>query len=266
MQVNVPMKITGAVDKKGLSDLYGSGVNIRQPFDRSNIIRAGADCREPGSRTSDNRTSGTEQCAPARTAVPQKRTRAMGNGVQLLKGQKWSLADSGGRMPHEIKICVGWDILDSRCQLDASAFMLCQNDKVPGDDYFIFYGQTASPEGSVRYCSNSENPAANDDAELYVRLDKVPPDIGKIAVCVTIYEAISMGLHFGMVENLYARILDERGIEKGMFLLKDCSPQVTAMVVGELYRYRDSWKFNAVGSGVNRDLSSFCGMYGVNIE
>ncbi|MDE5835367.1 MAG: TerD family protein, partial [Ruminococcus sp.] len=53
--------------------------------------------------------------------------------------------------------------------------------------------------------------------------------------------------------------------ETARFILDECYNNVTAMVLGELYRYKGEWKFNAVGSGVARDLAGFCAMYGVNL-
>ncbi|MDQ0194950.1 TerD family protein [Paenibacillus wynnii] len=35
----------------------------------------------------------------------------------------------------------------------------------------------------------------------------------------------------------------------------------TAIVVGELYRYGDEWKFNAIGSGFNGGLEALCKEY-----
>jgi stress response protein SCP2 len=186
-------------------------------------------------------------------------------GTPLVRGQKWSVADKNGNIPSSLKICVGWDISDSRVQLDASAFMLKENGKVPGEEWFIFYSQTESPDRSVSYRSNDQNPNAPDDAEMYIDLGKVSRDIQKIAICVTIYEAAANRLHFGMVSNVYTRILDGRGNDLADFVFSDCSPQVTAMVVGELYRYKDTWKFSATGSGVRRELAEFCAMYGVDI-
>ncbi|MBQ4431371.1 MAG: TerD family protein, partial [Synergistaceae bacterium] len=39
----------------------------------------------------------------------------------------------------------------------------------------------------------------------------------------------------------------------------------TAVVVGELYRHGNEWKFNAVGSGFKGGLEALCRNYGVNI-
>ena len=212
----------------------------------------------------------TRPAAAPAANIPQSpprihRNRVPVRGTPLVRGQKWSVADKNGNMPSSLKICVGWDISDSRVQLDASAFMLKENGKVPGEEWFIFYSQTESPDRSVSYRSNDQNPNAPDDAEMYIDLGKVSSDIQKIAICVTIYEAAANRLHFGMVSNVYTRKLDGRGDDLADFVFSDCSPQVTAMVVGELYRYKDTWKFSATGSGVRRELAEFCAMYGVDI-
>ena len=38
------------------------------------------------------------------------------------------------------------------------------------------------------------------------------------------------------------------------------------MVIGEIYRYKGEWKFNAVGSGFKGGLKSLCLNYGVNLD
>ncbi|MDE6834768.1 MAG: TerD family protein, partial [Ruminococcus sp.] len=153
------------------------------------------------------------------------------------------------------------DILYSRCELEGSAFMIGADGKVLSDEWFIFYGQNVSPDKSVKYFSGG-NP---DDALIDIDFRKINPAVEKIVFSVTIYEAIKKGLNFGMTENIYSRIIDGHNNEVFRFQLDECYNNVTAMVLGELYRYKGSWKFNAVGSGVARDLAGFCSMYGVRL-
>ena len=196
-----------------------------------------------------------------------KRNRVQPTGDRLAKGQKYSIKDREGRPANELKICLGWDIKDGRCELDASAFMLADNGKVPGDEWFIFYGQPDSPDNGVHYKVFKDDPSSPDDAAIELDLDRIDQRVQKIELAVTIYEASQNALHFGMVKDLYARILDKRtNREIASFKMDECYSTVTAMVLGELYRYKGEWKFNAVGSGVNKDLSEFCGMYGVALE
>lgn len=200
-----------------------------------------------------------------RSTAP-KRRRAAVSGQALIKGQKWTVAGAGGSAVHKMRVCVGWEENGRGCELDMSAFMLAQNEKVLSDKWFVFYGQEQSPDGSVKYSSNSENFSLPDDAELSVSLDDVYPNVQKILVCVTIYEASERHHNFGMVRDLYARILDDRGQELVRYRADKLPPEATALVLGELYRYKGAWKFNAVGSGYNRDLSEFCRIYGVELE
>lgn len=214
-----------------------------------------------------NNSNASYASNPVNSQPVVKRKRAAATGDTLSKGQKYSIKDRDGIPLTDLKICLGWDIKDGRCELDASAFMLGQNGKVPGDEWFIFYGQPDSPENSVHYKVFKDDPNSPDDAMIELDLARVDQRVEKIAFAVTIYEASRSALHFGMVENLYARILDRRtNREIASFKMNECYSTVTAMVLGELYRYKGEWKFNAVGSGVNKDLAQFCGMYGVALE
>ena len=198
--------------------------------------------------------------APTSQLKPPKRKRpgVANPGAPLMRGQKIAITSN------KVKIGLGWDIDDARCELDASAFMLGADNKIVGDEWFIFYGQDTSPDNSVKYKVFDIITECEDDAEVTIDLAAVSPNVEKIAFAITIYEASQNRLNFGMVKNVYARIIDSNtNKETAKFQLTECYDNVTALVVGELYRYKGTWKFNAVGSGVARDLAEFCGMYGV---
>ncbi len=244
MGLDIPMNKKGAMNKNSLVNKQGL-MNVRGSLDRRTLNNKSF-CKNPVVRNTM-----TEN-----TSVRPQKKRVSGGGMILKKGQKIAIAET-----RNIKIALGWDILDSRCEVDASAFMLGGNNKVIGDEWFIFYGQDTSPDGSVKY-STVQN---SDDAVIDINLTRVNPMVQKIVFSVTIYEAVAKRLNFGMTENVYARIIDSNNREFARFQLDECYSNVTAMVLGELYRYNGSWKFNAVGSGVAKDLAGFCAMYGVNI-
>ncbi len=191
---------------------------------------------------------------PAQFSIPP----LPADSTLLKKGQKFTVADKSGNTPFQLKLLLDWDVADSRCDLDASAFLLTERDIVPAEEWFVFYGQPKSPDQSVRYSGNSGK-----GAQMEIQLSAVSPQIQKIALAVTIYEAMEQNLNFGMVRSISARLVDDRQHELARLDLTELSSAVTALVVGELYRYKGAWKFNAVGSGVKRDLSGFCAMYGI---
>jgi len=191
------------------------------------------------------------------TAPKTKAPKLPSGGNQCIAGQKISL----GANITKLKIGLNWEVRDPRCDLDASAFLLNASRKVPGDEWFVFYGQDCSPDGSTRYHGYDIG-----GGELFLDLTKVRQDIERIAVAVTIDEAVTKRLNFSMVNSVRCALINPLNNQVlAAFDLTDCSPIVTALVVGEVYRYKNEWKFNAVGSGVSRDLAGFCGMYGVNL-
>jgi stress response protein SCP2 len=197
--------------------------------------------------------------------VQQKqRAQSTGNGVHLKKGQKVALVQAGQQLG-TIRVCLGWDVVNQQCDLDASAFMLGADGKVVGDDWFVFYGQTTSPDGSVSHSGDSQGEGDGDDEIITIHTDRVSNQVQKITFVVTINEALTLGLNFSMVQNAYVRVVDSTNKELARFSLTDYYANVTSMVVGELYRYNGTWKFNAVGDGVAKDLEGLCGMYGVNV-
>lgn len=156
---------------------------------------------------------------------------------------------------------MGWNTTDPRCDIDLSAFLLNASGKVPGDDWFVFYGQTKSPDDSV---SLNTNGSAEDREIADIDLVHLNPGIKKIVFVLTINEAFTYRLNFSMAENAYIRLLDsDTGREIYSFLLTDYYANVTSMMLGELYLYNDTWKFNAIGNGVAKDLERLCQLYGV---
>ena len=207
----------------------------------------------------------TPKPQPVAQVPIQQKQRPQGNGVHLKKGQKVALG-APGQVLSQIQVCLGWDVTDGRCDLDASAFMLDASNKVIGDDWFVFYGQTNSPDGSVVHSGDSQGAGVGDDEIITINLNQVNPQVQKIAFVVTINEALEQGLNFSMVQNAYVRVVDKSsGQEMNKFLLTDYYSNVTSMVVGEIYRHNGSWKFNAVGDGVAKDLAGLCEMYGVQV-
>lgn len=190
--------------------------------------------------------------------------------ISLAKGQKVDLT-KGNPGLSKILIGLGWDIKrydgGDAFDLDASAFLLGANGKVPSDDEFIFYNQMKHKSGSVEYMGDNRTGAGEgDDEQIKVDLSKVPEDIQKIDFTVTIHEAEARKQNFGQVENAFIRVVDETNNKELIRydLGEDFSIE-TAVVVGELYRHNGEWKFNAIGDGFSGGLAALGKNFGVNI-
>ncbi len=192
--------------------------------------------------------------------------------VNLRKGERVNL-EKGMTMA---LVGLGWDVNQydgaADFDLDASAFMLGKSGKVRKDEDFIFYGNLKSADGSVRHTGdNLTGEGDGDDEVLIIDFTKVPADVEKIAITVTIYEAPERRQNFGQVSNAYVRVArmagpeDMVGTEVLKFDLMEEFSIETALVVCEIYRYNGDWKFNAVGAGYQGGLEALCRSYGVNV-
>ena len=161
-----------------------------------------------------------------------------------------------------IRVCVGWNVKDARCDIDVSAFLLNDTQRTPGDDWFVFYGHPVSPDGSVRF---SHDPIGADREIIGIDFKQLNPGITKIVFVLTIHEAFQKRLNFSMVQDAYLRILEARGQREILsFRLTDYYENVTSMTIGELYHRNGQWRFNPVGNGVHQDLAGQCAIYGVS--
>ncbi|MEZ0091688.1 TerD family protein [Streptacidiphilus sp. EB129] len=191
-------------------------------------------------------------------------------GVTLAKGGNVSLSKAAPNLT-AVQIGLGWEAratTGADFDLDASA-LLCANGRVLGDEYFVFYNNLKSPEGSVEHMGDElvGGTGAGDDEVVKINLTMVPPQVDKIVFPVSIYEAESRLQSFGQVRNAYIRVLNQAdGSELARYDLTEDASNETAMIFGELYRYNNEWKFRAVGQGYASGLRGIALDFGVNVQ
>lgn len=189
--------------------------------------------------------------------------------LSLTKGGNISLSKTAPELKN-ILIGLGWDARSSDgadFDLDASMFMLGENGRVRSDDDFIFYNQLLSKCGSVEHTGdNRTGDGDGDDEQVKVFLNKVPSNILRVAITVTIHDAVARNQNFGQVGEAYIRIVNmDNDMEITRFDLSEDYSTETAMIFGEIYRHNGEWKFKAVGQGYTGGLEAMCRQFGVNI-
>lgn len=188
--------------------------------------------------------------------------------ISLQKGGNVNLSKEAPTMTKMV-IGLGWNARatdGSAFDLDASAFLLQESNKVSSDAGFIFYNQKTSACGGVTHQGDNTTGEGDGDDEV-IKIDpaKLPADIQKVAFAVTIHDAESRRQNFGMVSNAYIRILDEsNGQEIARYDLSEDASVETAMTFGELYRHNGEWKFKAIGQGFQGGLAPLARNYGVS--
>ncbi len=184
--------------------------------------------------------------------------------INLEKGQRISM-DKGLTL---VGVGLGWDPNEGTgydFDLDASAFMLGESGRIPTDEYFVFYNNPKSPDGSVESTGDDltgGNSDGGDDETINVDLSKVDPKIQEIVFTATIYKAEERRQNFGQVRNSYIRIYDAKtNAEIARYDLDEDFSLETAVEFGRLYRRGDEWKFEAMGIGNKGGLQSLVNKY-----
>lgn len=180
--------------------------------------------------------------------------------INLQKGQRENLN------AQKFTIGLGWDTNASTTgaafDLDASVFILGENSKLVGDDYFVFYNNAKSPDGAVTHTGdNLTGDGDGDDESILVDLSKINSAVQEICVVVTIHDATDRKQNFGQVRNSFIRVVDEQNNVLVKYELDEDFSVETAIEFGRIYRKEGQWKFEAVGAGMKGGLDDYLKKY-----
>lgn len=139
--------------------------------------------------------------------------------------------------------------------VDASAFRLFANGKIRDDLDMIFYGQPKNDNGSILWQRNSAG------TEFTVDLPRMHPDVQKIAFTITCDEIANIS----GLRNLSIQVLDRHQEILANGVIDLSNRQEAALIMGEIYRRNQSWKFRFIAQGFNGGLKPLAEHFGVEI-
>lgn len=184
----------------------------------------------------------------------------MANGLQLVKGQNSSL-DIGGAPVLTARVSIEWTPGEG-LDVDVSALLVNASGRVRGDQDFVFYNQPEAEDGAVRLLGKTGGERKATD-RLLLSLGDLPDDIAKVVVLVSL-DAVE-GVGFGAVKGLTAKLTtsDEQPLMR--YVVTELERE-TAVVVGELYRRENAWRFRAVGQGYASGLAGVATDFGITVD
>lgn len=189
-------------------------------------------------------------------------------GISLQKGQKIDLSKggAGGAGLRQVMVGLGWDEAPrsggffglGRVQAidcDASVILCGADGKVVSgnaNECCVYFGNLRHSSGAIVHQGDNLTGAGDgDDEQIMVNLSMVPEKIAKMVFVVNIYDARVRNQHFGMIRNAFIRLVDmDSRTEICRFNLSENYTGMTGLVVGEIYRKDNAWKFNAIGQPV----------------
>lgn len=180
--------------------------------------------------------------------------------VSLQKGQKVSLSKEHAGLS-KMMVGLGWDEAQKAkggffapkpkpIDCDASALLL-KNGRLCDKSDIVYFGNLGHKTGAIQHMGDNLTGAGDgDDEQILVDLGQIPADYDRIVIVVNIYQAVQRKQHFGMIQNAFIRLVDQRNnSEMCKYNLTDNYSGMTAMIFGEIYRHNGEWKFSAVGQG-----------------
>lgn len=180
--------------------------------------------------------------------------------VSLQKGQKVSLSKEHAGLS-KMMVGLGWDEAQKAkggffapkpkpIDCDASALLL-KNGRLCDKSDIVYFGNLGHKTGAIQHMGDNLTGAGDgDDEQILVDLGKIPADYDRIVIVVNIYQAVQRKQHFGMIQNAFIRLVDQRNNgEMCKYNLSEDYSGMTAMIFGEIYRHNGEWKFSAVGQG-----------------
>ena len=153
-------------------------------------------------------------------------------------------ADPSGEIVVEMSI-------NGRAVYDFCCFGVDRSEKLSDDRYMIFYNQTSSPQGEIRYQAGSNS------ASFTIFLASLPDTIDKLVFTASIDGSGVMGDIFQ-----HKLSVSQNGAEKITIDLKGSDfKQEKAIISAEIYR-KGEWRINAIASGFNGGLPVLLKKYG----
>lgn len=143
----------------------------------------------------------------------------------------------------------------SGAEVDASAFRLFASGKVNGDADMVFYGQPENDDRTISLKTEGHH------SLFSVDLSRLRPEVQKVAFTVT----CDGGRTVAALQRLAIQV--EQNSEVLMSgNVELAGRQEAALILGELYRRNNEWKFRFIAQGFNGGLKPLAEHFGVNVS
>ena len=175
--------------------------------------------------------------------------------LNLVKGQKLSLEKQDANVV--FRFGAGWDVNKGNSDgfdVDLAAYAYDSSNKYLGTLFFN------NKELLGMKLSEDNRTGAGDGEDEFFKFDtsKIDAKADKVFVVANVYGAKERKQNFGMINNCYIQVTNEN-VDKNKPVAKlDLSEDFSAftgVVLGKVYRHGEEWKFQAVGQGVNGNLT-----------
>ncbi|MFF3759116.1 restriction endonuclease [Streptomyces sp. NPDC002185] len=146
--------------------------------------------------------------------------------------------------------------------LDVCA-LVCAGNRVLGDEWFVFFNNPATPDGSVAMVAA----APGDRAAVRVGFDALPARADRLVLVAAVDPEVNPDADLGGFTEAGIRLRDDAGTELDRLEVSDGRPGETALVLGSFRRRAGGdWDFVLGGKGYGGGLEELVGDFGIEVE
>lgn len=161
---------------------------------------------------------------------------------------------------------LGWDpavVNGHSVDLDLSLFMLGADGKLVADEYFIFYNNPTSPDGSTNYPGDSRGGEGDgDDEVITMDLSRIAASVEFLYFAVTIDQSEERGHNFGHVQNSYINIRNAADNSiLCQYQLKENFTNEDSLIIAAISRNGGDWHVEALGQAFSGGLNTLVELY-----
>jgi stress response protein SCP2 len=172
--------------------------------------------------------------------------------VDIAKGQRLPLLQVLPGWPEALAFQVGVRAA-GLADVDFACFGLDGNQKLADDRYMTFFNQPKTPCGAVQLAA-----PAGDPSGFRIRLAELPGSIDRLVFTAAID---GNGVMRDISQGYLRFLIDNREVARFAFGGGDFQDE-KALMLGELYRKDNGWRFSAIGQGFNGGFAALVKHFG----
>ncbi|WP_406265545.1 TerD family protein [Streptomyces sp. NBC_00191] len=143
------------------------------------------------------------------------------------------------------------------CEIDLVAFMVDEDDQVSCDENFVFYAAPESPDGTLRLLTDGPT-----EQTITTDLAALPSAVRKVVIAAAIDGTVTFG-DIGPIQITTGPGNSAAPLAQAAL---DAATTERTMLLAEIYRRGQVWRFRAVGQGFEHGLDALARNYGVDVE
>lgn len=183
----------------------------------------------------------------------------------LQKGERLDLTRAHAAL-NKLSFHAEWEVApDGKPDLDISAFLLAADNQVRDPSDFVYHNRSRTHHHGVLHAGGGRTTRGM-GTHLRANLGSIPAEIQRVAITLTPHQDSSGRLRGWPATVRFTLRNDQQGTVLAESLSHVEPASKIGLLLGNLYRHAEHWKFQALNQVFPQGLMSLCNHYGLTTE